>query len=108
MKKVDRAVNTVGPCYIQIHAPCCIGWGFDGAKCLEMGKMAIQSGLWVNFELVNGVVEKVKKVKRQPVDAYLSEQKRFRHLFKPERNDIEIAKIQAIADGNAEKYSIDI
>jgi pyruvate ferredoxin oxidoreductase beta subunit len=108
MKKVDRAVNTVGPCYIQIHAPCCIGWGFDGAKCLEMGKMAIQSGLWVNFELVNGVVEKVKKVKRQPVDAYLEEQKRFRHLFKPERNDIEIAKIQAIADGNAEKYSIDI
>ncbi|HJK62829.1 MAG TPA: pyruvate ferredoxin oxidoreductase, partial [Methanocorpusculum sp.] len=35
-------------------------------------------------------------------------QKRFRHLFKPTRNDEEIAKIQKIADANAAKYGIDI
>jgi pyruvate ferredoxin oxidoreductase beta subunit len=43
-----------------------------------------------------------------PVDDYLIAQKRFRHLFKPVRNDVEIAKIQAIADSNAKKYGIDI
>ena len=32
---------------------------------------------------------------------------RFAHLFKPSVNTEEIAKIQAIADANAEKYGID-
>ena len=108
VKKVDRAVNTPGPCYIQVHAPCCTGWGFDGSKTIEIGKLAIQTGLWVNFEMVDGELEKAKKVVRKPVEEYLSLQKRFRHLFKPQRNEEEIVKIQAIADKNAEKYGIDI
>lgn len=108
MDKVKRAIATPGPCYIQVHAPCCTGWGFDGCKTMEIGKMALNSGLWVNYEIVDGVLEKSKKVKRVPVDDYLKAQKRFRHLFRPEVNTEEIAKIQAIADKNAEKYGIDI
>lgn len=108
MKKVERAVNTPGPCYLQIHAPCCTGWGFEGSKTIAIGKLAIQTGLWVNFEMVNGEVVKAKKVVRKPVEEYLITQKRFRHLFKPQRQEEEIAKIQAIADHNAEKYGIDI
>ena len=53
-------------------------------------------------------VVKAKKVVRKPVEEYLKTQKRFRHLFKPKRQDAEIAAIQAIADRNAEKYGIDI
>jgi pyruvate ferredoxin oxidoreductase beta subunit len=108
MQKVERAVNTPGPCYLQIHAPCSTGWGFEGGKTMEIGKLAIQSGLWVNFEMVDGEVAKAKKVVRKPVEEYLMAQKRFRHLFKPKRNDEEIAKIQAIADANAARYGIDI
>jgi pyruvate ferredoxin oxidoreductase beta subunit len=108
MQKVERAVNTAGPCYIQIHAPCSTGWGFEGGKSIEMGKMAIQCGLWANFEMVDGKVVKAKKVARKPVDDYLKAQKRFRHLFKPQKNEEEIAKIQAIADANAEKFGLDI
>jgi pyruvate ferredoxin oxidoreductase beta subunit len=51
---------------------------------------------------------KAKKVVRKPVEEYLKTQKRFRHLFKPKRQDAEIAIIQAMADRNAEKYAIDI
>ncbi|MDN7025372.1 pyruvate synthase subunit beta [Methanoculleus sp. FWC-SCC1] len=108
MKKVEKALNTPGPCYIQVHAPCCTGWGFEAGETLNIGKLAIETGMWVNFEMENGEVTKVKKVKRKPVEEYLSRQKRFRHLFKPQRRDAEIAKIQAIADRNAEKYGIDI
>ncbi|MBQ3718643.1 MAG: pyruvate ferredoxin oxidoreductase [Methanomicrobium sp.] len=108
MDKVKRALSIKGPCYIQVHAPCCTGWGFDGCKTMELGRLALNSGLWVNYEMVNGVVEKVKKVKRIPVDDYLKAQKRFRHLYKPQENKDEIAKIQAIADSNALKYGIDI
>lgn len=108
IKKVDRAVQTEGPCYIQIHTPCCTGWGFDGSKTVEIAKMAVNCGLWVNYELVGGTLEKAKKIKRQPVDEYLRSQKRFAHLFRPERNEAEIAKIQAIADANAARYGIDL
>lgn len=108
IKKVDRAVQTEGPTYIQIHTPCCTGWGFDGSRTVELAKMAIESGLWVNYELVNGSLDKAKKIKRKPVEEYLKSQKRFAHLFKPQRNDAEIAKIQGIADTNAAKYGIDL
>lgn len=108
IKKVERAINTPGACYIQIHTPCCTGWGFDGSKSISISKQAIECGLWVNYEMVDGVVVKAKKVLRKPVDEYLKAQKRFRHLFKPTPNTEEIAKIQAIADRNAEKFGIDI
>lgn len=75
---------------------------------MSIGKLAIETGLWVNYEMEDGKVTKVKKVVRKPVDAYLKEQKRFRHLFKPSRNEAEIAKIQATADRNAERFGIDI
>jgi pyruvate ferredoxin oxidoreductase beta subunit len=108
MKKVEMAINTKGPCYIQVHAPCCTGWGFEGEKTIAVAKLAIETGLWVNYEMVEGKVVKVKKVVRKPVEEYLKTQKRFRHLFKPIRQDAEIAAIQAIADRDAEKYAIDI
>ncbi len=108
IKKVERAINTPGPCYIQVHTPCCTGWGFESGETLAMAKLAIETGLWVNYEMVNGVVEKAKKVRRKPVEEYLAKQKRFRHLFRPARQDDEIAKIQAIADANAERFGIDI
>ncbi len=108
MKKMEKAIATPGPCYIQVHAPCCTGWGFEGERTVAIGKLAIDTGLWVNYEMEDGKVTKVKKVVRKPVEEYLKEQKRFRHLFKPKRNDTEIAKIQAMADRNAERYGIDI
>lgn len=108
IQKIEKALNTKGPTYVQVHAPCCTGWGFDGAKTMEIGKLAIETGLWVNYEMVDGKVTKAKKVMRKPVEEYLTTQKRFRHLFKPKRQDAEIAAIQAIADRNAEKYGIDI
>ncbi|HJJ55719.1 MAG TPA: thiamine pyrophosphate-dependent enzyme [Methanocorpusculum sp.] len=108
MKKVEKAINTKGPCYIQVHTPCCTGWGFDSSQTMKIGRMAVECGLWSCYEIVNQKISSVKKIKRVPVDDYLKSQKRFSHLFKPTRNDTEIAKIQAIADENALKYGIDI
>jgi pyruvate ferredoxin oxidoreductase beta subunit len=75
---------------------------------MELGRMAVECGLWPCYEMIDGQLSSVKKIKRVPVDEYLKAQKRFRHLFKPIRNDAEISKIQAIADANASKYGFDI
>lgn len=108
MQKVERAINTEGPCYVQVHSPCCTGWGFDGSQTIAIGKLAVETGLWPVFEMNNGQVTKVKKIMRKPVEEYLVQQKRFRHLFKPIRQEAEIAKIQAIADANAARYGLDL
>jgi pyruvate ferredoxin oxidoreductase beta subunit len=108
IQKIEKAINTPGPTYVQIHVPCCTGWGFEGEQTLAIAKLAIETGLWVNYEMVDGQVTKVKKVLRKPVEEYLKTQKRFRHLFKPKRQDAEIVAIQAIADKNAAKYGTDI
>lgn len=108
MQKVEKAVQTPGPTYVQVHAPCCTGWGFDGAQTMAIGKLAVESGLWVMFEMENGTVTRAKKVVRKPVETYLTAQKRFAHLFKPVRQEEEIARIQAIADANAATYGIDV
>ena len=85
-----------------------VRWGFEADQTVAIAKLAIETGLWVNYEMIDGKVVKAKKVVRKPVDEYLKTQKRFRHLFKPKRQDAEIAAIQAMADKNAEKYAIDI
>jgi len=107
-KKIRKALDTEGPCYVQVHAPCCTGWGFESEKTIAIARLAVETGLFVSYEMENGQVTRVKKVVRKPVEEYLKEQRRFRHLFRPQRNDAEIAKIQAIADRNAEKFGIDI
>jgi pyruvate ferredoxin oxidoreductase beta subunit len=108
MKKIEKAVATKGPCYVQVHSPCATGWGFEADQTMNIGKLAVETGLWVNYEMVNGEVTRAKKVVRKPVDEYLLAQKRFRHLFRPVRQDEEIAKIQAHADRNAERFNLDI
>jgi len=108
MQKVERAMEVKGPCYVQVHAPCATGWGFEGDRTIVVGKLAVETGIFVMYEQTNGTVTKVKKVVRKPVEEYLKIQKRFAHLFKPQRNEAEIARIQAIADTNAAMFGIDL
>lgn len=108
MQKVEKAIATPGPTYVQVHAPCCTGWGFEGADTIRVGKLAVETGLYVLYEMIDGKVTRVKKVVRKPVEDYLKLQKRFRHLFKPTRREDEIVKIQTLADRNAERFGTDI
>jgi pyruvate ferredoxin oxidoreductase beta subunit len=69
--------------------------------------MAVESGLFPLFEAENGeITARYRLRKPVPVDAYLSLQKRFAHLFQPERDDATIAAIQAIADRNIRRFDL--
>lgn len=108
IKKVSKATNIEGPCYIQIHAPCPTGWGHEGNISVKLARLAVETGLWVLFEQENGEIKNVKKIKdRPPVEEYLKPQKRFKHLFKKEGGEEKIQKIQEVADTNAEKFNFD-
>ena len=107
IRKVKKATEIVGPTYIHSHAPCPTGWGFNTSKTLEIAKLAVKTCLWPMYEMENGEITQVMKIKDPlPVEEYLRTQKRFTHLFKMERGEEEIKKIQALAEWNIKHYGL--
>lgn len=108
MKKVKKAAEIKGPTYVHVHAPCCTGWKFESSKTIEVGKLAVETAMWPLYEMENGVVTNVRKLKnRKPVEEYLKVQGRFKHLFTMKGGAEEIKKIQAIADWNVKHFGLE-
>ncbi len=105
IRKVKTATETRCPTYVQIHSSCCTGWYFDSAMAVEIGRLAVRTALYPLVEFVDGELGKVHKIKQTPVEEYLRMQRRFKHLF-TESGKEELAKVQAIADHNVERYGL--
>ena len=106
--KIKKALSFTGPKYVQILVPCVPGWGMDPKDTIKIGKLAHQTGLWPIFEAEYGKITKVMSCpkNRPAVEEYLKLQKRFKHLFKSESGQVEIKKIQKIADENIKNIKI--
>ncbi len=105
-KKVKKAMEYRGPRYIQIDTTCPSVWGFESDQTLEVARLAVNTGLVPLFEIEDGQITRVRKIKKKlPVEDYLKSQKRFRHMFSGGAAE-EIAAIQTLADENIEKYGL--
>lgn len=105
--KVERAMGLHGARYLHVLVPCPLGWGAASHDTIRLARLAQQSGLFPVFEAEHGEVTAVAKIRqRVPVEAYLTPQKRFAHLFTPQRRDDVIAKLQAQADRNIREYRL--
>ncbi len=98
-RKVEKARELEGPRMIIALSPCPTGWGFDPADTVEVGRLAVKTGVWPLKEYVDGKVIHTRIPReRQPVEDYLRTQQRFDHLFQPARQASELAAIQARVD----------
>jgi len=98
-RKVEKAARLKGPRLILALAPCPPGWDFEPAETVDIGRLAVRTGVWPLKEYENGKVTHTRVPHpRAPVEEYLSRQGRFRHLFEPRRDDAAIAAIQAEVD----------
>ncbi|MDH3240964.1 MAG: thiamine pyrophosphate-dependent enzyme [Alphaproteobacteria bacterium] len=98
-RKIETAAALKGPRLIISLAPCPPGWGFDPAKTVEVGQLAVETGVWPLKEFQNGRVTHNKPPRRRrPVEDYLILQDRFRHLFEPQRDEATLGEIQARVD----------
>jgi pyruvate ferredoxin oxidoreductase beta subunit len=98
-RKIEAAESRRGPRLVLALSPCPTGWDFDPAQMVEVGRLAVSSGVWPLKEYVDGRVVHTKVPHhRVPVEEYLKLQGRFRHLFEPERNETLLAEIQARVD----------
>jgi pyruvate ferredoxin oxidoreductase beta subunit len=90
MNKVKKAMAVKGPSYIHVLSPCPTGWRCPTDNAVEVGRMAVQCGMFPLYEVENGKYKlNYNPPALKPVVDYLKAQGRFRHL-----SDTEIKKIQ--------------
>ena len=102
MGKVQKAVATDGPCFINIISPCPRGWRYEPADTIQIAKLAAETCVWPLFEIENGkLTVNYKPREKKPVRDWLKSQGRFRHLFAP-KNEYLIEEIQEDLDAKWE------
>ncbi len=101
-RKIEAARAARGTRLFLALAPCPTGWDFDPRETVELGKLAVQTGAWPLKQYVDGAITHTRPPKgqgeRPPLEAYLSRQGRYRHLFEPQRNERLLAELQATVD----------
>ncbi|MEH6636731.1 MAG: thiamine pyrophosphate-dependent enzyme [Halioglobus sp.] len=81
-KKIEKARDMRGPRMIIALSPCPTGWDYDPRDSVEIGKLAVKTGIWPLKEYVDGQVVHTRIPReRPPVEDYLRRQGRFSHLF---------------------------
>jgi pyruvate ferredoxin oxidoreductase beta subunit len=88
MEKVRTALDVGGPTFVQTHDPCPKGWDYDPRMSHELAVMAVECGITVLWDCLEGELRyqgltKMQvegKVRRRPVADYLRRQGRFDHF----------------------------
>lgn len=102
-EKAHKAIYTEGPCFLNVMSPCPRGWRYDAEDLAEICQLAVDTCVWPLYEIENGVWKLTYKPKQKlPVEAFLSKQGRFKHMFKP-GNEWMIEEAQAYVDKEWEK-----
>jgi pyruvate ferredoxin oxidoreductase beta subunit len=106
VNKLRKAREIKGTKYIHILAPCPTGWRYDSSKTVELGRLAVQTGLWALYEIEYGKFKLnppsdrlIEKAKRKPLKEYFALQGRFRSL-----TDEDVERIQKWVDEDWEYY----
>ncbi len=98
-RKVEKAKRLKGPRLLLALAPCPPGWDFDPKDAVEIGRLAVRTGVWPLKEYEDGRVTHTRIPNpRLPVEEYLKTQGRFAHLFRPARNEEVLKEIQQRLD----------
>ncbi|MCX8043419.1 MAG: pyruvate synthase subunit PorB [Desulfobacterota bacterium] len=81
VKKVKKAQQADGPAYLHVFSVCPTGWRAKPEIGLELGRLAVETGIFPLYEIENGRWKMTKTVQHlKPVQEYLKHQGRFRHL----------------------------
>jgi pyruvate ferredoxin oxidoreductase beta subunit len=90
ISKIRKALEKKGPTFIHLLAPCPKGWRFPAEKTIDIGKLAVETGMWKLYEIDEGErTETYVPREFRPVKDYIQAQGRFSHL-----TEEDIEKIQ--------------
>ncbi len=79
--KVRRAAETPGPAYLHTYASCPTGWRMRPELAVQIGRLAVETGVFPLYEVVDGKYRITHEVEEfRSIRDYLKPQGRFRHL----------------------------
>lgn len=94
--KIKRAASIKGFKYLHLHSPCPTGWRFPSDKTIEIGRLAVQCGMWPLYEIDHGVFKLssickplLNKANRKPLEEYIKIQGRFSGAMKEQLMELE-------------------
>ena len=104
--KVRTARDISGSRYIEVHAACPPGWGFPNKDLVKIGKLAVDCGIHVLFQIRDGKfsltsrsLALTKKGRKKSVTDYVKVQSRFRKIS-PEQ----IEELQEFTNARWEEF----
>ncbi|GAY25789.1 pyruvate ferredoxin oxidoreductase, beta subunit [Desulfurococcaceae archaeon AG1] len=100
-QKFLKGLQVEGPSFIHVLQPCPTGWRFDPRYGIEVGRLAVETAMWINWEITMGDFKVTVRVpKRKHVKHYLRIQGRFRDL-----SEEEIEEIQELINKEVERIN---
>ena len=96
--KAERAIYTPGAAFLNVMSPCPRGWGYDSSELMTICRLAVDICYWPLYEVIDGkwMLNYIPK-KKLPIEDFLRPQKRFKHLFKPGKEEL-LAQFQTEVD----------
>ena len=96
--KAERAIYTPGAAFLNVMSPSPRGWGYDSSELMTICRLAVDTCYWPLYEVIDGkwMLNYIPK-KKLPIEDFLRPQKRFKHLFKPGKEEL-LAQFQTEVD----------
>jgi 2-oxoisovalerate ferredoxin oxidoreductase beta subunit len=69
--KLRKAKDLSGVKYIQVLAPCPVGWKYPSEKTVAVGRLAFETCLYPLYEVIEGRYAVKKPVNKKPVGEYI-------------------------------------
>ena len=96
-EKVRKAKEIKGTRFIHIFSPCSPGWRFPVNDTIEIGKLAVEAGWCILYEVENGnfrLTSASESIARRggnlkPVREYLTKQGRFKSITEEQINELQ-------------------
>lgn len=95
-EKVRKAKTIRGTRFIHVFTPCPPGWSFPFSDTIKIGKLAVETGWVILYEVEDGVFRLTsasesiaRKGNLKPLREYLMEQGRFKNITEEQINELQ-------------------
>jgi len=95
-EKVRKAKTMQGTRFIHVFVPCSPGWGFPFSDTIEIGKLAVETGWVILYEVEDGVFRLTgasesiaQRGNLKPLRDYLVKQGRFKNITEEQINKLQ-------------------
>ncbi len=107
VRKLRKSLTYEGFRYLHIYSTCPPGWRTESNETISIGRLAVESGVWVLFEIENGrfrltgpSIKFLNQERRKPIEEYLRVQERFKNM-----TDEDVKFMKKWIDDSWKRYS---